>query len=105
MSDRDDIREDDERWRETGGRWSETGDPPPDATDQTPYEELEIQNPESRIQNLKVWLIPVAGIIFAIVFGVFVRMMLPPPDRQEIDYGTTKFVPGESPHSTGPDSR
>ena len=66
---------------------------------------MKIENPKSKIQNPRIWLIPVLAIIFTIMFGAFVRLLIGTTDRQKIDYGTTEFVPGESPHATGPDSR
>jgi len=53
-----------------------------------------------------IWLIPIIAIICVIVFFVLTRYMIGAGSEQEIDYGTTPFVPGESPHSSaGTDSR
>lgn len=63
------------------------------------------ESPRSKLQEHAVWIIPVVAVLFVVVFGIFVRLAIGPTDEQKIDYGTTNFVPGESPHSTGPDSR
>jgi len=51
------------------------------------------------------WLIPVIAIILIAGMAVFVRVVIGPTSEQEMHYGTTPFVPAESPYSTGPNSR
>ena len=53
----------------------------------------------------RAWLIPVIATLFVIVFALFTRLMVGTEDVRPIDYGATPFVPGESPYSTGPESR
>ena len=52
-----------------------------------------------------IWLIPILAILFVIAFTAFTRLMVGKESKQEMDLGTQPFVPGESPHSTGVDSR
>ena len=51
------------------------------------------------------WVIPIVAVVFIVGFGLFVRLMIGPTDKQELHYGTTPFVPGDSPYSVGRDSR
>ena len=53
----------------------------------------------------RIWLIPLMAILAIAVLALFVRLMIGPTSEQEIDLWETPFVPGETPHSTGPDSR
>jgi hypothetical protein len=55
--------------------------------------------------SFRIWLIPIIATVLLVAFGVFVRVMIGRTDKQQMTYGTTPFVPGESPYSTGPDSR
>lgn len=112
MSDRDEIREGENEWSESPEGALDSADQtpdvsgqPPEISDQTPDTEMEIQDPRSKIRNWKIWLVPVLAILLSLAFGAFIRGMIGETARQEIDYGTRPFVPGESPHSTGPDSR
>jgi hypothetical protein len=55
--------------------------------------------------SFRAWLIPIVATILLVAFGVFIRAMVGRSDKQQMYYGTRPFVPGESPYSTGPDSR
>lgn len=59
----------------------------------------------SKKDYMKSWLIPLAGIIFIILFALFVRFTVGTGTEMEMDYQTPAFVPSESPQSTGEDSR
>ena len=69
------------------------------------YKKSEIKARRRRREALLVWLILVLAVVFIIILTVFIRLTVGKDDSQRFDFFTTPFVPGESPHSTGPDSR
>lgn len=56
-------------------------------------------------RNWKVWILPLAALLLTLAWGAFTRLMVGMSDHQNFNFGTTPFVPAESPHATGPDSR
>jgi hypothetical protein len=56
-------------------------------------------------ENLKIWIIPLLAVLFTLLWGMFTRLTVGVEDKQDFDFGTIPFVPGESPHSSGQDSR
>jgi hypothetical protein len=57
-----------------------------------------------RIKNSAIWLVPAALIVSALIYHLFVRAITPSREP-DFYYGTIPFVPGESYHATGPESR
>jgi len=55
--------------------------------------------------QLLAWLIPIVTTLAIALLAAFFRLTIGRSDQQEMDYRTKPFVPGESPYSTGPDSR
>lgn len=55
--------------------------------------------------HIRVWILPLLALLFTLMWGIFTRVMVGKEDQQNFDYGTVPFVPAESPHSTGVDSR
>lgn len=56
-------------------------------------------------RNWKVWILPLAALLLTLAWGAFTRLMVGLDDQQNFNFGTIPFVPGESSHATGQDSR
>ena len=65
----------------------------------------ETSDPLNTRNNRLAWLLPILALLFTLMWGVFTRVMVGIEDRQDFDFGTIPFVPGESPHSSGTESR
>jgi len=57
-----------------------------------------------RIKHSAIWLVPLFIVVMSLIYHLFVYFITPSVDRG-FDYGTTPFVPAESRHSSGTDSR
>ena len=65
----------------------------------------EKSDPLDARNNRLAWLIPLIALLFTLFWGVFTRVMVGTESQQDFDFGTVPFVPAESPHSSGTDSR
>ena len=55
--------------------------------------------------NIKVWILPLIALLLTLLWGLFTRFSVGLEDKQNFEHNPIPFVPAESPHSSGQDSR